>query len=262
MRTAWMLVLASVLVGCASQTSLPGPVRAAVSARHAGHTVELRESMFYGDLYDDNEKWLLSPYPFAETYFIVDTKGAPIHPGGQRGIFPAGTRFVVQRVEFPDVAAMTTRMLTTPRYNAWVYLTPAPATIAPEGRRAFILVLPPDLETEAAAEAAVNAALAPDGEMKKWLETRRPTVRVAIENKDVVPGMTLEELTASLGPPLRWFTDVTSTGAPARVAWYPSREAWLVGGSVAAEVKPGRKLDAVAPPTGATPSPAPSPGAR
>jgi hypothetical protein len=260
MRTALSASLAVALAACASQTNLPGPVRAAISERHSGRTVELRVSMYFGDLYDDNEKWLLSPYPFAETYFIVDTHGAPIHPGGQRGLFPAGARFVVQRVEFPDVPAMATRMLTTPRYNPWVYLTPAPGTVAPEGRRAFILVLPPDLDTEAAAEAAVAAALAPEGEMKKWLESRRPTVRVAIEHKEVVPGMTLEELNASLGTPLRWFADTTSSGARARVAWYPSREVWLVDGAVVTEVKPGRKLDSTVPPTGS--AAAPDPGAR
>lgn len=251
MRSFTLLLLGLMLTACASQTNLPGPVRAAVSARHAGKTVELRQSMYFGDLYDDNEKWLLSPYPFDDTYFIVDRQGAPIHPSGQRGLFPAGTRFIVQKVEFPDVGAMATRMLTTPRYNAWVYLTPAPGTVAPEGRRAFILVLPPDLETEAAADAAVAATLAPAGEMTKWLEARRPTVRVAIEHKDIVPGMTLEEVLASLGPPLRWFNDLTKSGDRAQVAWYPAREVWLVNGQVAAEVKPGRAVEGGTPPTGA-----------
>src|SRR5687767_14646550 len=81
---AWGALLCSgtALIGCASHTRLAEPTRAAISARHSGRTVELRQSMYYGDLYDENEKWLLSPYPFAETFHIVDTKGAPIHPKG------------------------------------------------------------------------------------------------------------------------------------------------------------------------------------
>ena len=40
------------------------------------------------------------------------------------GIVAAGTRFVIKNIEFPDAQAMTNRMLTTPRYNPWVYLEP------------------------------------------------------------------------------------------------------------------------------------------
>ncbi len=241
------ILLTILLVGsCASETRLPGPVQAAISARHIGKTVELRQSMYYGDLYDENEMWLLSPYPFAETYHIVDPNGAPIHPQGQQGMFPAGSRFVVQRVEFPNVAAMARRMLTSPRYNPWVYLTPAAGTIAPTGRKFFILVLPMDLDTDAAVESALASVLAPNGEVASWLASIRPTARAAIENKDIVPGMTLDEVTAAMGPPQRLLSDTTAGGAHVTVAWYPSREAWILDGQVA-EVRPGRKLDLAAP---------------
>lgn len=234
MRSLPFVLCLALASGCAT-ASIPAAAQDAVNARHRGQTVELRHSMFYGDLYDENELWLLSPYPFAETYDLVDRDGAPIHPQGQRGIFPAGTAFVLERVEF----ASPLRMITSPRYNPWVYLTPAPGTLAPTGRRAFILLLPMDLTSEAAAEKALAELTAPAGEVTRWLAARRPTVRVAIQNKDVLPGMTQEELTAAVGPPLRFFSEPVAAGGRATVAWYPSREIWLEGG-VVTETRPAR----------------------
>ncbi|MEE8410091.1 MAG: hypothetical protein V3T05_10820, partial [Myxococcota bacterium] len=94
------------LSACASQTRLAEPVRSAVAARHVGRTVELRQSCYYGELYDENEKWLLSPHAFADTSHIVDLDGVPIHPTGQRGVVAAGTRFIIRRGEFTDAQAM------------------------------------------------------------------------------------------------------------------------------------------------------------
>ncbi|MEO0811781.1 MAG: hypothetical protein AAFY60_02880 [Myxococcota bacterium] len=78
------------LFHCAAQTRLAPEIRQSIQRRHVGKVVALKTSCFYGDLYDENERWLLSPYPFQDTYHIVDTDGLPIHPQGQRGIAPAG----------------------------------------------------------------------------------------------------------------------------------------------------------------------------
>src|SRR6478735_2132162 len=104
---------------CASQTKLPEPARAAIADRHVHRLVELKRSYYYGDLYDENEKWLLSPYPFNDTYHIVDLDGAPIHPKMQRGTLPAGTNRPLERAEFPHTFAISKRTLTTTRYNTW-----------------------------------------------------------------------------------------------------------------------------------------------
>lgn len=246
MRLVPILAVALAFVAlwrCASQTRIPPQVRSAISARHAGKIVELRHSSYFGDLYDENEKWLLSPYPFADTHHIVDLDGKPIHPSGQKGIAPAGTRFVVQQIEFPDASAMAKRMLTTPRYNPWVYLTPADGErLSLDGRKAFILLLPMDLDTEEGVEAALAKALAPEGEITTWLGTRRPTVRVAIDHKDVIPGMSRDELFAAWGEPPMWFVE-QHEGKEARVAWYTSKEVWLVEEAVT-EVKEARAVAA------------------
>jgi hypothetical protein len=253
-----VLLLASAFA-CASQTKLPADVRTAIDQRHQGHLAELRRSYYYGELYDENEKWLLSPYPFADTYHIVDLDGAPIHPKVQLGILPAGTKVVVDKVEFPDTWTMTKRMLTTPRYNPWVYVRGAPDDAhIPKNAKPMVIILPFDLDKEEAVEAAINKELAPDGEVTKWLASMRPTARAAIENKDVVPGMNLQELSASQGDPPRWFNDRAGTG-PAQVAWYPKQEVWLVNNQVT-EVKTARVVvekpkenpDTAVPPAGAT----------
>jgi hypothetical protein len=125
------------------------------------------------------------------------------------------------------------RMLTTPRYNPWVHLLPAAGTELPRDRAAFILLLPMDMETRDQVEAALEELVAPVGEVTSWLAERPPTVQVAIRHKDAIVGMTEAELVAALGKPKRWFAD-SHDGKRARVAWYPSREAWLVSNSVVA----------------------------
>lgn len=240
------ILSAAALSACASQTKIAQPVREAIAARHTGRLVELRRSCYYGNLYDENEKWLLSEHAFADTYHIVDTDGAPIHPTGQRGIVPAGTKLVVSHIEFPDVRAMARRMLTTPRYNPWIYLQPAPSsTSLPRERPWFILLLPMDMETEKEVEDAIAALLAPEGEVSAWLASLRPTVRAAIEHKDVVEGMTEQELVAAMGAPLKWIADARD-GERARVAWYHTKEAWFVGDTVV-EVRDGRSEESIAP---------------
>jgi hypothetical protein len=124
-------------------------------------------------------------------------------------------------------------MLTTPRYNPWVYLRPDASTGLPRDRAAFILLLPMDMETRDQVEAALEELLAPVGEVTSWLAERAPTVQVAIRHKDATVGMTEAELVAALGKPKRWFAD-THDSKRARVAWYPSREVWLVSDAVVA----------------------------
>ncbi len=258
-RSSWIIGAIVLASACSSQTKLPANVRNELQARHLKRTVELKQSVYFGDLYDENEKWLLSPHPFGETFHIVDLEGAPIHPQGQKGIIPAGSAFVIEKLEFPDSTALAMRMLTTPRYNPWIYLTPGPGnTAAPTGRRFFILLLPMDLETGEATQREIDELLAPAGEVQAWMKERSPEVRAAIERKDVVAGMTLPEVVASLGKPPRWFVEQPE-GGEVRVAWYPSRELWMRD-DVVKEVRTARLLDAPAPKQ--EPEPAAQPAAE
>ena len=216
---------------CASQTKLSASARRAIAQRHEGRELALRVSCYYGDLYDENALWLLSPYRFGDVHHIEDLSGNPIHPQNQRGIVPAGTRLLVEKIEFPNAATMAKRMLTTPRYNPWLYLRPAPGQKDIPADKPLILLLPMDLSEEAQVERALGALLGEPAEVRAWLDERRPTVQVAIAHKDFLEGMNIEELVAAAGIPHRWFQESTAQG-PARVAWYPSREAWFVEGKL------------------------------
>ena len=88
MKTVFKAALTSFaadLIGCASHTQIPSHVRTAIEQFHNGRVMELRQSCYYGDLYDDTDKWLLSAHAFDSVHHIVDFDGKPIHPTGQRG---------------------------------------------------------------------------------------------------------------------------------------------------------------------------------
>lgn len=262
MRALSVTLAAITAASCAGQTNLSQGERANVSARYVERSVALRQSHYYGQLYDENELHLLSPYTFADTYHIVDTEGEPIHPPQQDGLIPAGTPFIIKRVVFPDAWAMATRMLTTPRYHPWVYLKPAPqAPQALPRDQPYILLLPMNLETAAAVEREIEGRLGTPEEVTAWLGERRPTVLAAIRRKDVVEGMTRAELLAAKGPPQAWHSDATAAGETAQVAWYPDVEAWLVDGRVETVRQPRAEQSLVAGPMPLRPEKARAPAA-
>jgi len=216
-----------------------------------GETVELRQSLYFGDLYDENEKWLLSPYPFENTSHIVDHKGVPINPRRQKGIIPAGSSFIIEKVEFPDPVTLAQRMLTSPRFNPWVYLRPEPnsefSRLYPENKP-YILPLPLNMTSIEEVHTSIATFLDSNREVRSWLSERRPTIRVAIHQKEIIRGMSQEELIASMGEPYRWFSDEEDS-KKTLIAWYPGKEAWLKNGQVTEILQPSRALPTVdAPP--------------
>jgi hypothetical protein len=214
-----------------------------IEEEYENQTVELRQSVYYGDLYDENEQWLLSPYPFTTIFHIVDFDGNPIHPQNQVGIIPAGTPLIIEKIEFPNALVLAKRMITSPRFNPWVYLRPQPtsklASHEAQGKP-FILPLPLNLTTEEEVHQALGELLAKRGEMKKWLAKRRPTVQVAIAHKKIISGMTQEELVAAVGKPHRWISEFNND-TKTMVAWYPDQEAWLTNKEVVV-IRPSRVL--------------------
>jgi hypothetical protein len=228
---------------CASSTPLLQSPLAVLNTTYQTQVVELRSSLYYGDLYDENEFYMLSPYPFAHTSHINDLKGKPIFPRHERGIVPAGTRFVVQRIAFADMSEKWKRMWTTPRDYPWVILqatenqTHLPAVLKP-----FVVVLPLGMTKPAEVHEAMHGYFGKEGEIKAWLQDRKPTVRVAIFHKDIVPGMTYEELVAAKGVPQQWFSDKEGE-LQVRVAWYPEgQEAWFVDNQIT-QIKSSRPPD-------------------
>lgn len=242
--TGCIVVAALAMCRCTGYVHVDPAARSALQARHVGKVMELRHSHYYGDLYDDNERWLLSSLPFADTYHLVDLHGRPITPKRQRGLFPAGTPMQVVAIEFPTAWRVAARMVTTPRYNIWVILR----TVAQAGAAAplgpdLVLVLPDDIADVSGAETALNQMLAPAGDVSAWLEQVRPTVRVAVAHKDILAGMNVQELVASQGEPVHWLADQLPDGRACRVAWYPHHEVWVAGDAVQ-QIRASRSLEA------------------
>ena len=143
--------------------------------------------------------------------------------------------------EPPDLLALATRMLVSPRYHTWVYLRPLNKLQAiPESREHFVVLLPMDLTGRQDVETHISQFLAPAGMVSNWLENRRPSIRVAIEHKDILTGMSREELIAAMGEPRAWIAEQGQAGLE-MVAWYPEREAWLQQDQVI-RVENGRKM--------------------
>ena len=228
-------------VGCAVLSLAPRPTDAPassdsvhhVAARYVGRALALRQSHFYGELYDDNERLLASPYAFASLFHRVDLYGEPIHPGPAHGILAAGTVVHVEAVEFPGPLSFLQRMPTAPAGHTWVRLrvgaleaTRVHGENAPH--RPLVVVLDGPADTPERLEAALAQLLAPPDEVAAWLTQLRPRVRAAVVHKQVMRGMRQGELLASQGEPWRWFDEPARDGRPAKVAWYPTHEAVLV----------------------------------
>ena len=200
------LALLAVLLAaaCSSYTKLPLVTRTALQQATRGRVVATRVSFYYGLLYDDNERLLLSQRPFAYTTHIKDLDGAPIHPEEQLGVIPAGTRFSVSDIEFPDQSAQLRRMLKTPRYNPWLILrlVPGQDPFLPVDRRPFVIVLPAGMERQQLVEQAMDAFVGEPEEVAAWLSARAPEIGMGIKHKEPRPGMTFQELVAAMGFPL------------------------------------------------------------
>lgn len=233
---------AACAAGCSHLAPWPQEVRSTVASAHVGRTFELRHTQVVGEMYDDNERDLLSPYPFTEVFHHVDLAGSPIHPTRPRALIPAGTQVKLIAVDYPGPLARLRRMPATPHEAVWLQLevTAAAAARGDEGaRKPLLMPLPRHVRSAPALATALGQVLAPPSEVSRWLRGRTAPVQVAIAHKEAQVGMSEDEMTAALGPPWRWLTDALPGGPQSRVAWYPHQEIWLQHAAIVA-LRPSR----------------------
>ena len=212
--------------GCSSIFSEPPPTHTfpIVNSAWIEHSVELKHSCFFGDLYGENELWLLSPYPFSETSHMSDLDGNAIHPQYEKGLVPAGTTFKVKRIEAPSRLALFRRMLWTPRFYTWVYLEQISTPPSLEHReRPFVIVLKGDYAESQELEMALNSWLDKNRTTSKWIANRSPMIQYGIRNKEAIEGMTLQELITAVGKPEKLVSQNTDSEM-ATVAHYPNQK--------------------------------------
>ncbi len=234
------IFLGFLLSGCANIHTLPRADREPVLKAYAGRILALRQSCYFGNLYDENEFWMLSPYPFEYVSHLNHANGEPIHPLSPQGIIPAGTRFEVAAIGFPSQLEVATRLLTSPRFSIWVHLTPVDNEKLLKGRDSFVILLPLGTQTREMAEKEIDKMLGEESKVLPWLEERKTSIREAIEHKSVEPGMSIDEVTASRGTPEVWMNDHARDGREVQVAWYRDEEIWFIDGLLD-DTKPPRE---------------------
>lgn len=238
MKYATCLWILCFVIGCASQ-AWNKEMRVQAQHAHAKQTYALTQSYYFSQLYDDNERWLLSERPSGEISHRISLRGQPIHPPEAEGILPAGTPMVLERIEFPTRTAVMHRMLNSPVHHIWLRLRPAPGSLValPRNNRPFVMVLEANIESPAELTTAIDARLQAAHVVTGWLTQLGPSIRVGVQTKQITRGMDERALVAAAGAPREWRPLGSVAGHDTKIARYANEEAWLVDG-VVAEIHP------------------------
>jgi hypothetical protein len=160
----------------------------------------LRVACFVGPLWHDREKAFLTDRPAEEIDLVDSPTGGAIRPPAFERVMPPGTPVRVQQIEFPTTFTMADRVLVTPRYHAWVYLT-----IEGE-RRPVVIVLPREVTSTDDIRAELQRYLAAD-DPRPALAALRPEMRDLVARKEASLGMSARALELSWGLPDRKHID-------------------------------------------------------
>ena len=200
-----LAVFTTVSGACASYVVVGDDARVRIDEQHNGELLYLKQSMYAGRFYDDDRYRLLHPRRFEELTYLLTAEGEPIAPPPADEIVPAGTRVRVEKIDWPDAAAVFRRPLYTPRYTTWVYLRVArergsDTTI--ERSERHILLLPAGISDQETFDQWFTASLSSQ-DNNPWLLALPESHQRGIEQKKAATGMTYQELTAALGFPDR-----------------------------------------------------------
>jgi hypothetical protein len=158
----------------------------------------LNYSLYYGQFYEYDDRYLVSERAFDERVLIQSAGGDPILPPNPLGILPMGTKMVIRQIDFPTKGNMAIRKLRSPRFFTWVTLEHKDT---PNGKP-YVLVLTPDF---ANTEQFMNS-------LKEYLTVEDPRLESAtlppeelraIDTKTVLKGMRKDALVRSRGYPNR-----------------------------------------------------------
>jgi hypothetical protein len=134
------LALLLATAACYPRASVPD------SERQKSHALEGQQryakvALYVGPFFGDGSRMLASDQPFEELDLLEDSAGKPIAPPRAERVLSPGTPLRVEKVEFPTGWIIARRVVMTPRYHPWVFLSL-------EGEpRPIVLVLPQTLST-------------------------------------------------------------------------------------------------------------------
>ncbi len=120
-----LLVAAALLplAACAPRATLPDAERERVSRELEGQQRYTRVALNAGPLWGDTGKVFLTDRPAREIDLVETATGEPIPPPAFQRVLPPGTPVRLQRVEFPTGWLIAERVVMTPRYHPWAYLS-------------------------------------------------------------------------------------------------------------------------------------------
>src|SRR5512144_1188941 len=124
MRRAMLLLLLAVLgPACFPRVSVPDAERQRASRELEGRRRVTKVALYVGPFFGDGSSLLVSDQPFQELDLLRSPDGSVISPPPADRILPPGTPVKVDKVEFPTGWTIAKRVVMTPRYHPWVYLS-------------------------------------------------------------------------------------------------------------------------------------------
>lgn len=195
MRRALVVAsLALAAAGCFPRATVPDADKRKVAAEIEGQRRWLRVAAFASPFFSDRSKLLLSDQPSSELDLLENTGGQPIEPPPPERILPPGTWVRIDKVEFPTGWIIARRVVLSPRYHPWVYLTVA------GDERPYILVLPQTIENYDDVRAELERMLSPS-DPSPTFDALPAAQREAITKKEPAEGMGPRALEMAWGYP-------------------------------------------------------------
>ena len=156
----------------------------------------LRTAVFVGPLWSDTGKVFVTDRPAGEIDLVEEPNGKPIPPPAFERILPPGTPVRIGKIEFPETFTFTQRVLVTPRYHPWAYLSVAGDV------RPYVIVLPQEVKSFDDVRVELERYLTTE-DPRPALAALTPAVRELVLRKEVAPGMSSRALEMAWGLPER-----------------------------------------------------------
>ncbi len=186
------------LTGCQAYVLLSTPDQEKIQQDLKYRPFYLSYSLYYGQFYEYDDRYLVSERAFDERPLIESPGGAPILPPNPLGVLPMGTKMVIRQIDFPTKGNMAIHKLRSPRFFTWVTLE---LKDNPNGKP-YVLVLTPEfVSTEQFMSSLHEYLVIEDPRMA--FETLPAEELRAIDTKTVWKGMSATALVRSRGYPDR-----------------------------------------------------------
>ncbi len=194
------LLLALAFAACAPPVAIPDAERERASRELTGARVQLKVAAYLVPLFDDASKFFLSDQPIEELDLLRTPGGDITLPPPPERVLVPGTSLTVQKVEFPTGWTIASRVIGSPRYHPWVYLS------LPGEERPVLVVLPQLIDSAEGARAELER-LVGARDVASVYRALPETQQAAIARKELARGMSATAAEMAWGYPARKVID-------------------------------------------------------